>query len=590
MNETLPSWNLKLLYEGIEDPALGAAVEGIVPAAEGYEKAWRGKMAGTEAEGFAAAIAAYEDFSQSMFAPYIYAHLRFSLDSGSQENVVLMDRVRRKVNEAGRKTLFFSLEPDEIPDEKYGALAAHPALKRWSHYLLQQRALKAHRLSEPEESVLALKSLTGRTAFVQLYSRLTAAMRFKSPEEPEKTITGPELLAFQKHPDREIRRTALATYSAEYEAQKLVLSSVWNTIAADHRQDMELRGFTHPMEATHLGNELSEKAVQTLMEVSRKRYGLAARYYRWKAGVLGLPKLSSCDLLAPLPGGDEEKIPFASAKEWVLDAFGDFSDEFRSIAAGFFDEGRIDAMPREGKSGGAFCMAVGPKLPVFVLMNYTGKLRDAATLAHELGHGIHFTLARVEPLLEYDPVLPMAETASVFGELLLTNRLMGRELPAETRRNLLAERVEDILATTFRQNMYTDFELEAHTRIAHGPLSPEEFCGLWAEKLGSLYGDSVEILEGSRWSWSAIPHFIHTRFYCYAYTFGELLVLALYRRYLEEGEAFAPKFTSLLKSGGSRPPADLARDMGYDLEDPEFWDGGYRVLEEMIERLEKGNY
>ncbi|TLN19860.1 hypothetical protein FDZ71_04680 [bacterium] len=299
-----------------------------------------------------------------------------------------------------------------------------------------------------------------------------------------------------------------------------------------------------------------------------------------------MEKLRSSDLSAPLPSRTEEKITFSDAGKVVIEAFGEFDPSFAEIAKGFFDEGRIDAKPRQGKSGGAYCMGAGPGLPVYVLTNFTGKLRDAATLAHELGHGIHFTLAgEAQPLLEYGPVLPLAETASVFGELLLTKKLLSGDLDTDSRKNLVAERVEDIIATTFRQTMYTDFEVEAHNLTAEEYVTPEKFCALWSSKLESLYGDSVETLPASRWAWAAIPHFIHTRFYCYAYTFGELLVLALYRRYLEEGPAFAPKLAAILAAGGSKRPQELVADFGYDLEDPSFWAGGYKVLEELLEEL-----
>ncbi|MHB8766871.1 MAG: M3 family metallopeptidase, partial [Deferrisomatales bacterium] len=286
------------------------------------------------------------------------------------------------------------------------------------------------------------------------------------------------------------------------------------------------------------------------------------------------------------PGPPPAEVTFDQARAWVLEAFEAFHPRFAGAARAFFDEGRIDAPPRPGKRGGAFCMGVAPDLPVYVLLNHTGKLRDAATLAHELGHGVHFTLAAEQPLLEYSPVLPMAETASVFGELLLQRRLDAEGLDPALRRSLLAERIEDVIATTFRQNLYVDFERDAHGEGARGWLSPDRLCDLWSARLDEVYGDAVEQLPAMRWYWSAIPHFVHTRFYCYSYVFGELLVLALYRKYLDEGPEFAPRFLRLLAAGGSRRPADLAAELGCDLEDPEFWQGGYRVLEQLIEELE----
>jgi oligoendopeptidase F len=583
---TLPTWDLGHLFPSLDDPGLEAAIDGIQAAAAAFEGAWRGKTAGASAAELLQALRDYEAASRAPLAAYAFAHLGFATDSEDPRRVALLGRVRRQANEAHRRMIFFTLELDAIDDPRYEELLRSPELAPYAHFLRETRRHKPHRLTEPEESILTLKALTGRTAFVQLYSQLTSAFRFPSPLEEGKTLTGSDILALSKHPDRGVRRRAAETYARAYEENRTTVTAAWNALALDHRQDIELRGYAHPMEPVHEQNELTPRAVDTLLEVTRAHAGLARRYYRWKAGVLGVERLWSSDLSAPLGGEEPESLPFEKSKNWVIEAYENFHPRFAEIARAFFDENRVDAPPRAGKSGGAFCMAVSPELPVYVLLNYTGKLRDAATLAHELGHGVHFTLARKQPLLEYGPVLPLAETASVFGELLLTQKLLAQDLSPIARRNLLAERVEDILATTFRQAMYTDFELAAHLKIAAEPLDPEGFCKLWEENLSAMYGDAVETLPASRWSWSAIPHFIHTRFYCYAYTFGELLVLAFYRRYQEEGAAFVPKLIKLLEAGGSRSPGELAAELGYNLEDPDFWAGGYKVLEELLDELE----
>jgi oligoendopeptidase F len=584
--EELPVWDLSQLYKSPHDPALLADIEKIVAAAKTFEEKWRGKLAGIDADGLLAALKDYEEAHLASVAPYVYASLGYSANSEDPAILTLLHRVREKSTEAHRSTIFFTLELDAISDGKFSTLAASPKLAAYSHYLTESRKAKSHRLTEPEESILTLKALSGRTAFVQLYSKLTSAFTFPSPLEEGKTLTGSELLALVKHPDRAVRRKALETYSAAYKEAKTVISSVWNALALDHRQNTELRAYEDIMAPVDEQNELSRKAVDTVMGVTRENYPLAQRYYRWKTSALGVEKLWSSDLSAPLPEKEAEAITWEETKELVISSFADFHPSFAKIATELLDEGRVDARPRQGKSGGAFCMGAAPTLPVYVLTNFTGKLRDAATLAHELGHAVHFTLAQKQPLLEYGPVLPLAETASVFGELLLTRKLLGRKMDRASKRALLAERIEDVLATTFRQTMYTDFELEAHKLTANEFVTPETFCGLWEKRLSELYGDTVETLEATKWSWSAIPHFIHTRFYCYAYTFGELLVLALYGRYEEEGEAFAPKLIEILAAGGSKRPQELVASLGYDLEDPNFWAGGYRVLEKLIGELE----
>jgi len=583
----LPRWDLSHLFSGLEDPKLISVVENIVPAAKGFAERWRGKVEKVDANGLLSMLRDYEDSFAEPTGAYAFAHLGYAADSTDNAFVSLLAKIRERFNEAHRLTLFFTLELDAINDDQYAALAGDPLLKNYAHYLRQLRKQKDRRLSESEESILALKSLPGSTAFVQLYSRLTSSFRFHSPieGEDEKHLTNAEILALLKHPDRATRRRAIENFSRVYEEQKLTISSIWNAIALDHRQNVGLRGYANVIDPVNEGNELSEKAVNTVMEVTREHYHLARRYYKWKASALGVEKLWSSDLSAPLPGASEEKISYDTARRWVLDSFREFHPLFGEIAGGFFEENRIDTPPVPGKSGGAFCMGAAPHLPPYVLMNFTGKLRDATTLAHELGHGIHFTLAAKQPYLEYSPVLPLAETASVFGELLMTKKLLDLEKDPGRREHLVAERIEDIIATTFRQTMYTDFELEAHAATAESTVEPEQFCELWSSQLENLYGDTVETLDGSKWAWSAIPHFIHTRFYCYAYTFGELLVLALYRRYQEEGDAFAPKFISLLEAGGSLEPQTLVGKLEYNLEDPAFWSGGYRVLEEMLDEL-----
>jgi oligoendopeptidase F len=338
------------------------------------------------------------------------------------------------------------------------------------------------------------------------------------------------------------------------------------------------------MDTTHLANELAPPIVERMMEVTEQNYPLAQEYYRLKAQLLGIPKLKNTDLYAPLRDTGR-RYPFTEARELVLEAFGSFSPPFRKTAEEFFVDRRIDLLPRPGKSGGAFCMGIAPSLPPYVLLNYTGNPRDVATLAHELGHGVHFVLAQRQSMLNYHPPLPLAETASVFGEMLLTRLLLERESDPKVRAELLCARIEDIIATTFRQNVLTRFEERLHRERKNGLLSTSEICDLWWAENARLYGDSVEMIPQYRWGWSYIPHFIHSRFYCYSYIFAELLVLCLYRKYLSEGPSFVPVFTAILESGGSRSPEDALREAGITLDDPCFWQDGYSCLRNMLDEL-----
>ncbi|HEU0264577.1 MAG TPA: M3 family oligoendopeptidase, partial [Geobacterales bacterium] len=341
-----------------------------------------------------------------------------------------------------------------------------------------------------------------------------------------------------------------------------------------------------PMAPTHLGNEVDPEVVERLMRVSEENYPLAQEYFRLKAKLLGLPKLKNSDIYAPI-AESPRRFTFSEAQELVLDAFGSFSPEFRGLAAPFFSEGRLDVFPRPGKSGGAFCMGMTPSLPPYILTNFTGTMRDVSTLAHELGHGLHFLLASEQSLINYHPPLPLAETASVFAEMLLTRHLLERESDPQLRVPLICSRIEEFIATTLRQNVLTRFEERLHRQRKGGLVTTTEICDLWWEENGRLYGDAVTMIEPYRWGWSYISHFIHSRFYCYSYTCAELLVLGLYRRYQEEGESFVPRYRAILASGGSKSPSDTVRPAGIDLHDPQFWQQGYDTVKELLAELKE---
>jgi oligoendopeptidase F len=320
------------------------------------------------------------------------------------------------------------------------------------------------------------------------------------------------------------------------------------------------------------------------MSVTEANYGLAQEYFRIKAGMLKMEKLRNCDIYAPVVE-TERAFTFDEAREIVTASYRDYDPAFGKIAESFFTERRVDVLPRTGKSGGAFAMGISPDLPPFLLLNFTGTLRDLATVAHEMGHGLHSVISQKQTLLNYHAPLPLAETASVFGEMLLTRRLLDNEDDLVVRRSLLCAKIEDIIATTFRQTVLTRFELRLHNERKIGLLSNDRISEIWLEENGRLFGDSVEMIPAYRWGWSYISHFIHSRFYCYSYTFAELLVLALFQKYREEGDSFKQGYHDLLESGGAMSPADTARLAGIDITDSGFWQKGYDVLADLIEEL-----
>ncbi|MEI8355936.1 MAG: M3 family oligoendopeptidase, partial [Deltaproteobacteria bacterium] len=412
-----------------------------------------------------------------------------------------------------------------------------------------------------------------------------ASFRYRMEiDDEERDFTGEELLGMLHHPLPAIRERAFGTFLKRHEEEGITFTTVFNTVALDHFQELEIRNYPSPMEPTHLANELSARAVQQMMAVTEENYPLARDYFRLKARLLKIPKLKNTDIFAPI-GETARKYSFDEAVKLVLDSYRDFDTDCREIAAEFFTGKRVDVAPRHGKAGGAFCMGMTPSLPPYLLLNFTGNLRDISTLAHEIGHGLHFVLAQRQTILNYHPPLPLAETASVFSEMLLTRHMLESENDPDIKISLLCAKIEDIIATTFRQNVLTRFEERMHLERANGLLVSSRLCDAWWEENAKLYGDAVEMIEPYRWGWSYISHFIHARFYCYSYTFAELLVLSLFHKYLQEGTPFVPAYKAILSSGGSQSPADTVKLAGIDFSDHGFWQQGYDFLGDLIDEL-----
>ncbi|WP_243371354.1 M3 family oligoendopeptidase [Geotalea sp. SG265] len=578
-------WNTTLLYPGPGSAELEADFQRAIAEAAAFRERYRGKVARLDVADLLQALKHYEALEELVVKPQLYAHLLFAADSEDETNKRLSQKAAEFGNQMSREILFFDLELIQMDESAFAVYAADGRLAEYRHYLESQRKFRPHMLPEREEALLKQKSLTGAEAFSRLFDEVSASFKYTMElDGEEQEFTGEELLGLLHHPQAAVRERAFTVFLRRHEENAIVFSSVFNTIALDHGQDRELRSYRHPMEPTNLGNEIPAEVVERLMAVSEANYPLAQDYFRIKAKLLKIDRLKNTDVYAPI-GETGRKYAMEEARDLALAAYGRFAPDFREIAAGFFREGRVDAMPRTGKSGGAFCMGMTPSLPPYVLLNFTGNLRDVATIVHELGHGIHFTLAQRQIMVNYHAPLPLAETASVFGEMLLTRHLLEKESDPQVKIALLCAQIEDIIATTFRQNVLTRFEERMHLERQEGLLTATRLCELWWEENTRLYGDAVEMIEPYRWGWSYISHFIHARFYCYSYTFAELLVLSLYRRYLEQGEAFIPVYREILASGGSKSPADTVRSAGIDLAAPDFWQSGYDVLRDLLENL-----
>ena len=578
-------WDTSSLYSAPDAAELERDLANAGSGAKEFRKKYLGKVAALDPEGLIRSLREYETLQEQIVKPQLYAQLLFSSDSGNDRYKILSQRTAEFGNLMSRDLLFFDLEVMEIPDESFEILNREKGLATYRHYLASTRKFRPYTLPEREERLLKQKDLTGAEAFSRLFDELSASFSYTLDlEGVERTYTGEELLAFLHHPDAALREQAFTAFLRRHAEHGIVFSSVFNNIALDHAQELELRGYGAPMDPTNIGNELSSGIVGRLMTVSEENYHLARDYFRLKARLLKVDRLKNSDVYAPIVASDR-RYTFEEAKELVLDAYGAFNPDYRPLIEGFFAERRIDVLPRQGKGGGAYCMGMTPSLPPYLLLNFTGNLRDVATLAHELGHGLHYLLAQKQTMLNYHAPLPLAETASVFGEMLLTRLLMERESDPKLKTALLCAEIEDIIATTFRQNVLTRFEEQLHLKRQEGLLTESDICRLWWGENEKLYGDSVEMIKPYEWGWSYISHFIHARFYCYSYTFAELLVLALYRTYVRDGAAFIPAYEAILASGGSQSPADTVRPAGIDLGDPGFWQKGYDVLGELIEEL-----
>ncbi|MRR58135.1 MAG: M3 family oligoendopeptidase [Deltaproteobacteria bacterium] len=580
-------WDLSFLYESPDAQQLKLDFSAIETRIKDFRNSYHGSIATMTSAQLKEALVEYDSIQTDIVKPQTYAYLLFAADSENTANKKLSQRSMEFANQAAQELLFFDLELIGLADDHFRGLAEDLQLAPYRHYLETLRRYKSHTLSEREERLLKQKSLTGIEAFTRLFDELSSSFQYMFEiEGKEQEMTGEELLGLLHHPDAGIRERAFATFLKKFEEQAIPFASIINNVALDHSQDIQIRDYQNPMEPTHLANEVAPEAVDRLMAASENNYHLAREYFRLKARLLKIAKLKNTDVYAPVQEVDR-RYSFREARELVLDAYGTFSLEFREITEKFFRDRRIDVLPRPGKSGGAFCMGSSPSLPPYVLLNFTGNLRDVSTLAHELGHGLHFVLAQRQCMLNYHAPLPLAETASVFGEMLLTRLLLEREKDPKIIISLLCAKIEDIIATTFRQNVLTRFEERLHLERTRSLLSAQEICDIWWEENARLYGDAVEMIEPYRWGWSYISHFIHTRFYCYSYTFAELLVLSLYQKYQAGGPSFVPTYTAILESGGSRSPSETVRPAGIDFADPDFWQEGYNCLESLLNELKK---
>lgn len=515
-----------------------------------------------------------------------YADLAFAEDTQNAATLNLRDRVDQVLTDSGNRVLFFEMWFKELADEVTQNLIEHSGDLRY--FLETMTRFKPFTLTELEERMINLKDVNGIDAMMNLYEMITNHFTFKIEIEGKtETITRDQLSGYFSSPSPEVRATAYQELYRVYGENSTVLAQMYIHRVRDwHTEGMELRGFASPISARNVENDLPDEVVETLLSVCRKNVDVFQRYFKMKAQWLGLPtgKLRRYDIYAPLTPS-EKKFEYAVAKNMVMDSYRAFSPKVAKLAQRVFDENHLDSEIRAGKRGGAFCYTASPEFTPWVLINYDGSARDIATLAHELGHAIHGMLAEHHSPLTQIASLPLAETASVFAEMQLTDQLLEQEADPSVRRDLFANALDDAYITVMRQAYFTIFEREAHAMINDNS-TLDELTNHYLNNLKEQFGEAVEVSDEFKWEWLAIPHLYRTPFYTYAYSFGQLLVLALYQQYRIEGEAFMPRYLKILAYGGSESPVKILTEAGLDVTSPTFWQGGFEVIRNMIAELE----
>ena len=536
-----------------------------------------------------------EDVSEKVSIVDGYAHLKYSADTSSNDAASLLTRMDLMAADIGNRLLFFDLwfrkELDE--DNAKRLIESMPIVYR--EYLKHKRLLAKYVLTEPEEKIISTLEVTGTNALVKIYDRMVNGFEYlmvikKARKTIKKTFSNKEkLLSYIRSIKAEERKSAYQSLLQVYKKNSGILGEIYQNLVLQWRdENMNMRGYESPISVRNASNNLDDSTVRALLNVCKKNSDIFQDYFLEKSKMLGHRKLRRYDLYAPLSlrNSDQKKFTFSEAVNTVLDTFEGFNAQFREYSERVFNEHHVDSEIRKDKQGGAFCSTVSPKRTPYVLLNFDGKSRDVSTMAHELGHAIHSIAASDKPITVAHAPLPLAETASVFAEMLLNDKLFS-SVGFREQKILLAEHIDDMYATIMRQAYFTLFEIDAHRIIANENATTDKISELYLNNLSQQFGDSVNVSSDFQWEWTYIPHFYHSPFYCYAYSFGNLLVLSLYQQFKNEGRSFIPKYLNILSSGGSRKPEELLKDSGMDISRDEFWQQGFNLLEDKIKELKK---
>jgi oligoendopeptidase F len=577
-------WDLSDLYNSVDDPALQEDKSRLHQQAKQFAADYRGNVTAFDAIQMFEALQEYEDIIEQLNKISSFATLTWSTDTSNAKYGKLVQETNELSSEIHQQLVFFDVEWLAMEDEQAETLIESDKLSHYKHYLETSRRYQSHILEEEAEQVLSAKKVTGSSAWNRYFDETMGAVRFNLDGEE---LTQQQTLSKLHEPDRELRKRAHTSLTEKFSDLSRTLTFIFNTLLADKESNDKLRNYSSWISSRNLANEIEDDTVSLLVDSVTDHYSLVHRFYDLKKSLLGYEELYDYDRYAPLLKS-EKQVQWDEAQSMVLDSYTDFHPDMGDIAGQFFEHSWIDAAMKPGKRGGAYSASTVPSVHPYVFMNYDGKVRDVQTLAHELGHGVHQYLSREQGVLQASTPLTTAETASVFGEMLVFQRLMANLDDPKEKLALLIGKIDDTIATVFRQVSMNRFEHAMHTkRREEGELTTEEFASLWRQTQEDIYGDSVTLTDGYDLWWSYIPHFLHTPGYVYAYAFGELLVLAMYDEYTRSENGFADNYMEMLRAGGSDWPEQIVGKLGLDITDPDFWKKGLSAIEQMISEAEK---
>jgi oligoendopeptidase F len=588
------TWNLSQLIENHKGKELQNLIKSIEQAAKRIESE-RGMLKGDiSSSQFLKLMDLIEGINEQISIAVGYAHLNYASDTSSNEAAALLTQMEMHSADISNRLLFFDIWFKKQLDDVNANRLINSAPIVYREHLKHSRLLSKFTLSEPEEKIVSTLEVSGSGALTKIYDRLTSSLEFvvqlkKGKRVIEKKFNNKEkMLSMIRSTKKEERVAAYKSLLKEYKKNSGVLGEIYfNKVIQWHDEFIKLRGFKTPISVRNTYNNLDDSTVESLLQVCRSNAKVFQRYFKEKSAMMGFKKLHRYHLYAPLTlsGRDRERFSYQNAVRTVIDTFFDFDPRFGKFATKVFSERHVDSEIRKAKQGGAFCYTVTPKLTPYILLNFDGRIRDVSTMAHELGHAIHSMSASDKPISVAHAPLPLAETASVFAEILLNDRL-SIKLTREQRAILLASQIDDLYATIMRQAYFTLFEIEAHKSITEKNANINEVSDMYVQNLEEQFGDSVTISDDFRWEWLYIPHLYHTPFYCYAYSFGNLLVLSLYHQFKKEGKSsFVPKYYKLLSTGGSRKTEDILSEIGIDISSRDFWQQGFDLVEKNVQEL-----